>query len=142
MQSPLATLEKIRSKNVIVFDAECVLCCGFFRFVVSIDREKSFYFITAQSQAGEALYRHFACKKADYESHLVLLDGVLFERMDGFFKVMKIVGWPWRVVNIFSCLPSALLDAVYRSVARNRYRIFGRRDTCLVPQQSMLGQVP
>ncbi len=126
-------ISEIQDKNVIVFDGECVLCSGFFNFVLKRDKAKAFHFITAQSSLGEALYEHYDLKAGDYDTNLVLIEGQLFERLHGFFEVMKIIGWPWRGLNMFSVFPAPLLDWCYYRIARNRYTLFGRRATCLVP---------
>lgn len=126
-------LQTIQDKNVIVFDGECVLCSRFFNFVLKRDNDKAFHFLTAQSEAGEALYAHFGLKAEDYDTNLVLIEGRLYERLAGFFQVMKIIGWPWRALTVGSVLPSTLLDWLYYGIARNRYALFGKRETCLVP---------
>ena len=77
--TPETVLDAIKDKNVIVFDGECVLCSGFFRFVLKRDMQRQFHFMIAQSEAGEALYRHFDLKPNDYDTNLVLIEGKLFE---------------------------------------------------------------
>ena len=119
--------------NLVVFDGECVLCSGFFNFIVKHDRKKTFYFSIAQSEFGERLYAQYGLKADDYDTNLVIIRGKLYERLHGFFEVMKIIGFPWNVLTVFSLLPDSVLDWGYYKIARNRYRLFGKRDTCLVP---------
>ena len=126
-------LKEIKDKNLIVFDGECVLCSGFFRFVIKHDLEKRFVFAVAQSELGEALYRHYDLKAEDYDTNLVILEGVLHERLHAFFEVMKILGWPYKAIVVCKLLPNWLLDWLYYRIARNRYRLFGKREECLVP---------
>jgi len=123
----------ITDKNIIVFDGECVLCSGFFNFVLKHDHHSQFDFVIAQSNLGEALYAHYELKAEDYDTNLVILNGELHERLYGFFEVMKLLGMPWKLIVGFSILPNWLLDWAYYRIARNRYTLFGRRDTCLVP---------
>lgn len=130
-------LEAIKDKNVIVFDGQCVLCSAFFRFVLKHDDRKQFHFMVAQTPAGEALYRFYGLKAADYDTNLVILNEELHERLHGFFEVAKLIGWPWRLLNVFRILPDRLLDWVYYRIARNRYRLFGRREDCLVPNSDI-----
>lgn len=132
--------DKIRGKNVIVFDGECVLCSGFFRFIVSIDRDQAFHFITAQSSTGELLYQYFDLVADDYDTNLVLIDTKLYERLHGFFKVMSIIGLPWSLLGVFRLLPTPALDWFYYLIARNRYKLFGRRENCLVPDVMLKGR--
>ncbi len=133
MKSKITSHERIHDKNLIVFDGECVLCSGFFRFVVWADNHKKFQFCVAQSTFGEALYSHYELKPDDYDTNLVFINGRLFERFHAFFAAMKLLGWPYKAFAIFETLPNRLLDWMYYKIARNRYSIFGKHDTCLVP---------
>ena len=129
--------KKLEGKNLIVFDGECVLCSRFFAFVLRADKQNRFSFATAQSQFGEALYHHYGLKAQDYDTNLVILDGVLFERLHGFFECMKILGWPYKALAAFGALPDRFLDWAYYRIARNRYKLFGKRETCLVPDKDI-----
>ena len=133
MKSQITSHERILDKNLIVFDGECVLCSGFFKLVVWADKHKKFQFCIAQSAFGEELYEHYGLKPDDYDTNLVFVDGNLYERFHAFVAAMKVLGWPYKVAAIFEILPNRLLDWFYYKIARNRYSIFGRRDTCLVP---------
>jgi len=126
--------------NLIVFDGECVLCSAFFRFIVKIDKREQFQFAIAQSAFGEALYAYYGLKPDDYDTNLVFVDGRLYERLHGFFAAMKLLGWPHRALGAFAILPNRFLDWAYYKIARNRYRIFGKRDTCLVPSEHLKGR--
>ncbi len=137
MVSLQSVLDSLVDKNIIVFDGECVLCNHFFHFVVAIDRKQRFHFLTAQSPAGEILYQHFGLKQGDFDTSLVLVNGELFERMHGFYKVMKIIGLPWSLLSVFGWLPKVINDFGYNLVARNRYRIFGRREYCMIPSEEL-----
>jgi len=123
----------LRGRNVIVFDGVCVLCSAFFRFVLRHDRDRSFHFATAQSDLGEALYADLGLKRGDYETNLVLIDGRLYEELDAFAEVMRRLGWPWRAGAAARWLPGPVKRFLYRRIARNRYAMFGRRETCYVP---------
>jgi len=125
--------DRTQGMNLIVFDGECVLCSAFFRFIVKIDKREQFKFVIAQSAFGEALYEYHGLRADDYDTNLVFIEGRLYERMHAFFAAMRLVGWPYRAIGLFAVLPNRFLDWAYYKIARNRYRIFGKRDTCLVP---------
>jgi predicted DCC family thiol-disulfide oxidoreductase YuxK len=119
--------------KLIVFDGECVLCSANARFVLRRDRRRSFRLTTAQSPLGAALYRHFGLR-ADEEGTILVLDrGRLLTGSDAVIAIPAGLGWPWRAAAALSLVPRALRDPVYRWVARNRLRWFGRRETCWVP---------
>jgi predicted DCC family thiol-disulfide oxidoreductase YuxK len=64
---------------------------------------------------------------------LVLWDGYLLTESAGVLAMARGLGWPWRIAEIVRLLPRRPRDALYRLIARNRFRWFGRRDTCWVP---------
>ncbi|CAN7223528.1 DCC1-like thiol-disulfide oxidoreductase family protein [Mesorhizobium sp. LjRoot246] len=118
---------------MIVFDGVCVLCSGFVRMVVRLDRQSRFRFATAQSPLGEALFRTHGLRTDSYETNLVLIDGVAFTRLDSFVAVMSELGWPWRAMKALLLLPRPLRDWLYDRIAKNRYTLFGKKDSCDIP---------
>ena len=119
---------------VIVFDGMCVLCSANARFVLRHDRKGRFRLTTAQSEAGEALYRRFGLAAVgDYETMLVVEDGRLLTESDAVLAIARGLGWPWRAAAAARIVPKRVRDSLYRLVARNRYRLFGRRETCWIP---------
>ena len=125
------------TSDFIVFDGVCVLCNGFVQFVLRNDKAKHFIFVTAQSDRGEALYARLGLKNGDSDTNLVFVDGQLFERLDAFLAVMNRLGWPWRIVTPLKYLPLPVKDWLYNRVARNRYQLFGKRESCMVPDASV-----
>ncbi len=120
-------------KPLIVFDGVCVLCSSFIHWVLARDREKQFLFTTAQSSLGQALYRHFELNTQEFETNLVIVDGQVKMRMQAFFLVCRTIGYPWRLLCVLGALPNFVLDWVYERIKRNRYAVFGKRETCMVP---------
>lgn len=125
------------TKTLIIFDGVCVLCSGFAQFVLARDPGRRVLFALAQSDFGEALYRHYDLKPSDYETNLVIADGRLFVKTRAFAKVMTTLGWPWKACALVRLVPTPIADWLYDRVARNRYRIFGRHDVCMLPDPSM-----
>ena len=126
-------LDAAGDKPLIVFDGHCVLCSGNARFVLRHDRKRHFNLTTAQGPLGEALYQHYGLPTDDYETMLVIEDGRLFTQSDGAIAIARGLGWPWRAAAAARIVPRPIRDALYRLVARNRYRLFGRREACWVP---------
>ena len=126
-------LQALGDKPLIVFDGLCVLCSANARFVLRHDRRRHFNLTTAQGPLGEALYRHFGLATDDYETMLVIENGRLFTKSDGAIAIARGLGWPWRAAALARIVPRPIRDSVYRLIARNRYRIFGRRETCWLP---------
>ncbi|MEL7099222.1 MAG: DCC1-like thiol-disulfide oxidoreductase family protein [Pseudomonadota bacterium] len=124
-------------QNLIVFDGVCVLCSGFFHFMLKYDRGQRFFFATAQSEVGQGLYARLGLPTDEFETNLVIVDGVTYQKLDAFAAAMRAIGWPWRILAVAAYLPRALSDWLYNRIARNRYRLFGRTETCLVPRPEL-----
>ncbi|MEM8851842.1 MAG: DCC1-like thiol-disulfide oxidoreductase family protein [Pseudomonadota bacterium] len=122
----------IRDRDVIVFDGVCVLCSGFFRFMLARDGGR-FAFVTAQSPVGQAMYRDLGLPTEAFETNLVIVDGQVHQRLGAFAAAMGTLAWPWRALAVARFIPEPLKSWAYHRVARNRYKIFGRTDTCVVP---------
>jgi predicted DCC family thiol-disulfide oxidoreductase YuxK len=121
------------SHPIIVFDGECIFCSGWVNFVLRHDRAGRFHFLAAQSPLGEALYRHYGLDARNYETNILIENGRAFFKSEGSIRMAAGLGYPWKLAVILRILPRPLRDALYEWVARNRYRIAGRRDHCFVP---------
>jgi predicted DCC family thiol-disulfide oxidoreductase YuxK len=118
---------------VIIFDGECIFCSGWINFVLRHDRQGRYRFITAQSPLGEALYRHYGLDSRNYETNILIEGGIAYLKSEGSLRMAAGLGFPWRFASLFRVLPGGVRDPLYELVARNRYRIAGRRNTCFVP---------
>jgi len=125
------------SRPLIVFDGVCVFCSGFVRTVVRLDRKRRFRFATAQSPLGEALFRKHGLRTDSYDTSLTLVDNEAFTQLDGFIAVMAELGWPWRAAKALLVLPRPLRDWIYDRIAKNRYALFGRKDSCEIPSAEL-----
>ena len=93
------------------------------------------------SPLGQALYRHFGLDPVNYETNLLLADGRDFAKLEAFTGIMRRLGLPWSLVRAADALPSLVSDRLYDAIARNRYRVFGRRDVCILPDASWRDRV-
>ena len=121
-------------KPVIVFDGHCALCSGFADFITRWDRHKRLRLLPAQSPLGEALYTHYGLKPDDYETNILLENGLTRTKMDGSLRMFSYLGWPWKILNIARILPRRWQDGLYGLIARNRLQWFGVKDVCYLPR--------
>lgn len=129
----MLSMRHMSTPPIIVFDAECVLCSANARFVLKRDRSGRFRLAAMQGEVGTALYRRFGIDPANPETMIVVHGGVALRDSDGVIAIWRGLGWPWRALAVAALVPRFLRDPVYRLIARNRYRLFGKRDTCWVP---------
>lgn len=125
--------EILDDRNMIIFDGECVLCSGFFKFMLATDKRQIFSYAVGQSPVGQAQYAVNGLPTDHFDTILVIREGVTYQRLDACAMALGAVGLPWCAFAIMRFLPMWLKDWGYGLVARNRFRLLGRRDSCLVP---------
>lgn len=120
--------------GLILFDGVCNLCNGFVQFVIRHDPAGRFRFAALQSEAGrQMLAAHGHAGAMPPETVLLLKNGRLYSHSTAVLHIARGLGWPWRALAVGLLLPAFLRDAAYRFVARNRYRWFGRQESCWLP---------
>jgi predicted DCC family thiol-disulfide oxidoreductase YuxK len=120
-------------RPIIIFDGHCVLCSGWANFVLRHDHLGKYRLLAAQSRLGRALYLHWGLDPVNYQTNILLADGVAWLKSEGSIRMMVGLGFPWSVAAGCRVLPIKIRDRLYELVARNRFRLFGRMKTCYVP---------
>lgn len=122
---------------VIVFDGVCLLCSRWVGFVLRRDRAARIRFAAMQSASGRALLARYGLDADDPLSFLYVADGRGYQDSDAILRVLTSFGGAWRLAGAARVIPRVLRDLGYRLIARNRYRWFGRREVCLVPDAAI-----
>lgn len=121
-------------RPIILFDALCVLCSANAQFVLRHDRRRRFRLAALQSEAGRALCRDHGVDPDD-PSTMIVVDGArVWRESDAVLAILAGLGAPWSAGQALRLVSRALRDPAYRWVARNRYRLFGKRTTCWLPR--------
>jgi predicted DCC family thiol-disulfide oxidoreductase YuxK len=117
----------------------CGLCSGAVQFVLARDHSGIFLFAPIQSETGRRVSTA-AGLQPDAPSTFIVAkqfgsvdERVLTESRAVLF-VAQALGWPWSMAGLFGAVPTSLLDRIYKAVAANRYRLFGKREQCFVPK--------
>ena len=118
---------------IILFDAECILCSANAQFVLSQDGKKRFRLASMQGEVGSALYRRFGIDPGNPDSIIVVDGEHMLRDSDAVLSIYAGLGWPWKVLSVFRLVPRFIRDPLYLLLARNRYRLFGKRDSCWLP---------
>ena len=117
---------------VILFDGLCNLCNGAVDFLLKRDRRKQFRYAALQSETGKVLIQKFHIPEHTDSVILIHLNKVYFES-DAAIEISSLLPYPWRLGIIFQMIPKIIRDKIYRWIAKNRYRWFGKRETCRIP---------
>jgi predicted DCC family thiol-disulfide oxidoreductase YuxK len=117
--------------NIIYFDGVCGLCNGFVDFIMKMDKKSKFHFSPLQSEhAKNNLPLEYI---QDLDSVVVQIDGKTLKKSKAVFAVLKKLGGIWGIVAVAGVLPEGILNRAYDMVAENRYKVFGKKDTCRFP---------
>ena len=120
-------------QNLILFDGVCNFCNTAVQTVIEIDRHKIFQFAAIQSELGQQLYRQHGLDPIDIQT-LMLVDGDrVLTKSDAVLAVLSKLDGGWQYLANFTAMPQPLRDWAYTEFARQRFVLFGRRDTCMVP---------
>lgn len=132
------TVPAFEDRGPVVFmDGECVLCTRGARMIARLDRAGEFRICPIQSPLGRSLLKHYGLEPDDPESWLYLADGKAYTSIDAMIRVGHRMGGWGRLLAPLRILPRPVQDWLYRRLARNRYRLFGRTDMCTVPDASL-----
>jgi len=122
------------SKPILLFDGVCNLCNAVTQFVIRHDPAPGrFRFAALQSDSGQRLLREHGLPTDDINTFIMLERGRAHVRSTAGLHVLRVLGFPWSLLYAFIIVPRPLRDVVYRFIARNRYRWFGKRDACMMP---------
>ena len=133
----LAELEKLSYNHPIVFfDGQCNLCNSFVQFVIARDKKEIFKFCQLQNETSKLIE-----KKIDLgtslETTVGLKNGLYATHSDVLHMVAKTFGGFWSLLTPFYWLPKSFRDLIYSWVARNRYKLFGKQESCMIPDPSL-----
>lgn len=118
----------------VLFDADCVLCSAWVRFLLRHERGPTTRFVSAWSAEGARLAADHGLTAADLdETFLVIRGGAALTRSDAALALTRELRAPARWLGLGRIAPRALRDWLYDRVARNRYRWFGRKTLCVAP---------
>lgn len=121
------------SGPIILFDGHCNLCSGWVQFVLAREGRTPFRFASLQSAAGARLLATHGLP-ADLQTIVLIEDGRALTRSTAVARMLRRLRAPWPLLGLLiGGLPRPLRDWAYGVVARNRYRWFGRQDTCALP---------
>lgn len=122
---------------VVLFDGVCNLCAASVQFIIKRDPGGVFRFASLQSQVGSDLIARCRFQEPDLDSLILIESDRCSERSTGALRIARRLRFPWPLLYAFIIVPRPVRDSVYRIIARNRYRWFGRREQCWLPSEDL-----
>ena len=118
--------------DIILFDGVCNFCNASINFVIDHDVERRFRFASLQSEIGQRILTENSRSVSDFDTVLLIREGKLVEKSTAALEIARCLrGWTW--LYTFRFIPRFIRDAIYNLIAKNRYNIFGKSESCRIP---------
>lgn len=125
------------ARNIIFFDGVCNLCNSSVQFILKRDTRQQFHFASLQSDFASDYLKSFTNLPENLDSIVYVEGNNAYYKSTAVFRIAHRLGGLYRFVNIFKVFPRKFTDWLYDLIADNRYRWFGRKESCMVPDPSV-----
>lgn len=123
--------------HIVIFDGVCNLCNAWVNYIIRHDPEGLFRFVPMQSETAQKLIETHYGPGFEFDTVVLVKEDQYYERGDAVIEILKELQGCGMLFRAFRTLPKPLRDGLYKTVAMNRYRLFGRRDRCMVPGEDI-----
>ena len=120
-------------QSIIFFDGVCNLCTNSVKFVIKRDKKDAFRFAPLQSDAAHQYLGPFGLSLGELNTIILLEDNKVYQRSAAALRIARKLGGGWPLLYGFMIFPAFIRDFVYNQIAKRRYRIWGKQDSCIVP---------
>lgn len=137
MEAPTDKIKNEHSSySILFFDGVCNLCNASVDFVVSKDRNRKFRYAPLQSETAKKVLGNTSINLENPSSFVLYHQGTILRKSSAALKVAQLLGFPLSLVSVFFIIPKFIRDWVYSVIADNRYKWFGKKETCRLPTES------
>ena len=129
-----------KMENIVLFDGICNLCNGLVLFIIRRDPKGRFKFASLQSESGQERLKQFGLPVIKFESLVLIKSDRYYLKSTGVLKMLRELGGAWKLFYVFIIVPRFIRDFIYDLIAKSRYKIFGKRDECMIPTPELEGR--
>ena len=127
-----------RADSIVFFDGVCNLCNGAVQFILKRDKKEIFKFSALQSNFAN---NTLPSEEVNSLSSIILMHhGKLLRESDAVIAIAGELGYPWKILKITVIIPKFIRDKVYQLIAKNRYKMFGKQDQCMIPTPELINR--
>jgi predicted DCC family thiol-disulfide oxidoreductase YuxK len=119
--------------HLVIFDGVCNFCNSAVNFIIRNDRKAEFHFVPFQSDISKDILRSEKIPLHYFNSIIYVNKGKAYYKSTAVLKILKQLGGLYQLYYIFIIVPPFIRDFFYDRIAKNRYRLFGKREACMVP---------
>lgn len=121
-------------KKIILFDGVCNLCNSAVQFVIQHDRKDVFRFVALQSELGQQILKHIGVNPVNIDSIVLYEPGIAYYyKSSAAIEIAKNLGGFWHFGTVFKIIPTGIRNLLYDYVAKNRYKWYGKKESCMIP---------
>ena len=133
-------MTEMPQRHIVIFDGVCNFCNGAVNFIIQRDPKGLFAFAPMQHPRGRALIQEYQVPTVAVDTFLLIKNGRCYLGADAALEISRDLTGLWFLLRAFKIVPKPLRDYVYRVFASNRYQLFGKRATCMVPTPDVLSR--
>ncbi|NNT72337.1 thiol-disulfide oxidoreductase DCC family protein [Flavobacterium sp. IMCC34852] len=127
-----------KDKKIILFDGVCNLCNASVQFVIKQDKKDVFRFVALQSELGLKIIKHIGIDIKNTDSIVLYEPGkAYYYKSEAALRIIKEFGGIYGLLRIFTVFPKFISDFIYDYVAKNRYRWYGKQESCMMPSREL-----
>jgi len=127
------TRASVSADRIVLFDGICNLCNAGVRFIITNDPSGLLRLAAVQSTAGQALLHWCSLPLDQFDTMVFVENGRAYFKSTAVLRIARYLRWPWPLLSLGLAIPTTLRDWLYDQIAGNRYRLFGKSETCMVP---------
>lgn len=120
-------------QKVVIFDGVCELCNQSVDFILKWEKKPELKFTANQNEPGRKILSENGADPDNASTVFLYENGRLYTRSTAALRIARLLRFPFNLLYGFIIVPKFIRDAVYKLIARNRYRIWGKKDTCRIP---------
>tara|TARA_B110000503_G_scaffold134939_1_gene214637 strand:+ start:242 stop:658 length:417 start_codon:yes stop_codon:yes gene_type:complete len=130
-----------KNKKILIFDGVCYLCNNAVLKVIRNDKKNTFLFATLQSKSGQEMINYLKIDISKIDSITLYEPGVSYDiKSTAVLKVMKDFDGLWFLTQAFFIFPEGLRNFIYDYIAKNRYKWFGKKESCMIPTPELINR--
>jgi predicted DCC family thiol-disulfide oxidoreductase YuxK len=122
--------------KVILFDGVCNFCNSSVNFIIDNDKQNVFRFASLQSDFGQKSLKQFNLPTDILSTLILISDNKYFTKTTAALKIAKDLSFPYNLSYVFIIVPPFIRNIFYNIISRNRYKWFGKKDSCRIPSAS------
>jgi len=119
--------------DILLFDGVCNLCNNSVNFIIDRDPKKHFKFAALQSEFGQSKLKELGFNQEEFDSLVLLSNGKVYRKSSAALRIAKKLSGLWPLLYVFIIIPPFIRHGIYDIIGKNRYKWFGKQDSCRMP---------